>query len=158
MTVYHGSNIDFDKVSLDFSKDRRDFGRGFYTTTLREQAEEWARDLCIRYKTEDAFLYVFEFNKVDLNCKLFDGISEEWLHFIIRNRKQGGIQHDYDVVQGPVANDNIFPTITLFLSGRYDVEDTLKRLSFFRPNDQLSVLSEKALSNLSLVEKRTWKP
>jgi hypothetical protein len=96
MTVFHGSNVDFDKVSLDFAKDRRDFGIGFYTTTIREQAKAWARDLCIRHKTEN-------------------------------------------------------------LNGRYDVEYTLKQLSFFRPNDQLSVHSEKALCNLSLVEKRSWK-
>jgi hypothetical protein len=107
MTIFHGSNIDFDRVSLEFAKDRRDFGRGFYTTTIREQAEKWAHDLCIRHKTENAFLYIFEFNKVDLNGKLFDGVSEEWLRFIISNRKQGGVQHDYDIVQGPVANDRI---------------------------------------------------
>jgi hypothetical protein len=121
MTVFHGSYIVFSMVSLVFSKVRRDFGRGFYTTKIREQAEEWLR-------------------------------------FIIRNRKQGGIQHDYEVVQGPVANDKIFPTIALFLNGRYDVEYTLNQLSFFRPNDQLSVHSEKALCNLSLVDKRSWKP
>jgi hypothetical protein len=158
MTVFHGSNVDFDKVSLDFAKGRRDFGRGFYTTTIRGQAEEWARDLCLRYKAGNAFLYTFEFTRVDLNCKLFDGISEEWLRFIIRNRTRDGVQHNYDIVQGPVANDRIFPTITLFLNGRYDIEYTLKQLSFFRPNDQLSVHSEKALRNLSLVEKRSWKP
>jgi hypothetical protein len=54
MTIFHGSNVDFDRVSLDFAKDKRDFGRGFYTTTIREQAEEWARDLFLngRYDAE----------------------------------------------------------------------------------------------------------
>ncbi|GHT67982.1 hypothetical protein FACS1894110_14530 [Spirochaetia bacterium] len=157
MTVFHGSNIDFDKVSLDFAKDRRDFGKGFYTTTIREQAVLWAQDLCLRYKTEKAFLYEFEFSKINLNGKVFDGISEEWLNFIINNRIQGGIQHNYDVVQGPVANDRIYPTITLFLNGRYDVEYTLKKLAFFKPNNQLSIHSPNALSNLVLKEKTSWK-
>ncbi|MHB9291205.1 hypothetical protein Holit_00277 [Hollandina sp. SP2] len=158
MTVFHGSNVDFDKVSLDFVKDRRDFGRGFYTTALKEQAEEWVRDLCLRYKTKTAFLYDLAFSMTNLNCKIFDAISEEWLNFIIKNRMQGGIQHDYDAVQGPVANDRIYPTIALFLNGRYDVEYTMKQLAYFRPSHQLSIHSVKALSGLILREKITWEP
>jgi hypothetical protein len=158
MTIFHGSNIDFEKVSLDFAKDRRDFGRGFYTTTIKEQAEAWVRDLYIRYTTEIAFLYEFEFFIANLNCKIFDGISKEWLNFIIQNRIIGGIQHDYDVVQVPVANDRMYPIITLFLNGRYDVEYTLKQLAYFKPSRQLSIHSVKALSNLALKEKITWKP
>ncbi|MDR0720404.1 MAG: DUF3990 domain-containing protein [Treponema sp.] len=46
MKVFHGTNADFDRVSLDFAKDRRDFGRGFYTTTIREQAADWAESIC----------------------------------------------------------------------------------------------------------------
>jgi hypothetical protein len=157
MTVFHGSNISFDRVSLDFAKDRRDFGQGFYTTTIREQATNWARDLCLRYKTETAFLYEFEFSLINLKCKIFDDVSEEWLNFIIRNRRRGGVQHDYDIVQGPVANDRIYPTITLFLNGRYDTEYTLKQLRYFKPNHQLSIHSVKALSNLILKGKTTWK-
>jgi hypothetical protein len=157
MTVFHGSNIGFDKVSLAFAKDRRDFGKGFYTTTIREQAADWARDLCLRYKTETAFLYGFEFTMTNLKYKIFDAISAEWLNFIITNRIQGGIQHDYDVVQGPVANDKIYPTITLFLNGRYDVAYTLKQLMYFKPSHQLSIHSERALSRLVLKEKNTWK-
>jgi hypothetical protein len=157
MRLFHGSNAGFDRVSLDFAKDRRDFGRGFYTTMIREQAIVWARDLCFRYKAETAFLYEFEFSMTNLNCKIFDDISAEWLNFIVKNRIQGGIQHDYDVVQGPIANDRIYPTITLFLNGRYDVEYTLKQLRYFKPNHQLSIHSAQALSNLVFKEKITWK-
>jgi hypothetical protein len=157
MTLFHGSNVGFDRVLLDFAKDRRDFGRGFYTTMIKEQAALWARDLCLRYKTETAFLYEFEFSTTNLKYKIFDDISAEWLNFIVNNRIQGGIQHDYDVVQGPVANDRIYPTITLFLNGRYDIEYTLKRLMYFKPNHQLSIHSAKALSGLVLKEKNAWK-
>jgi hypothetical protein len=157
MIVFHGSNVDFDKVSLDFAKEKRDFGKGFYTTTLREQAADWAQDLCLRHKTGTAYLYEFEFSMGNLNCKIFEDISAEWLNFIIKNRIQGGIQHDYDVVQGPVADDRIYPTITLFLNGRYDVEYTLKRLAYLKPSHQLSIHSIKALSNLVFKEKIAWK-
>ncbi|GBU26329.1 hypothetical protein R83H12_03025 [Fibrobacteria bacterium R8-3-H12] len=42
MILYHGSNCEFDIISLEKSKNNRDFGRGFYTTTIEEQAREWA--------------------------------------------------------------------------------------------------------------------
>jgi hypothetical protein len=157
MTVFHGSNIGFDRVSLDFAKERRDFGRGFYTTTIQKQAKGWAQDLCLRFKNKDAFLYTFEFNMTDLNCKSFEGISEEWLSFIIKNRMQGGVQHNYDAVQGPVANDRVLPTITLLLNERYEVDEALKRLAFYRLNDRISIHSEKALHHLSFMEKISWK-
>ncbi|MDR2179004.1 MAG: DUF3990 domain-containing protein [Synergistaceae bacterium] len=36
--LYHGSNQNFEYVDLTKSRDKRDYGRGFYMTTLREQA------------------------------------------------------------------------------------------------------------------------
>ena len=41
MIVYHGTNRNFDKIDLTKSKDNRDFGKGFYTTSLPEQASHW---------------------------------------------------------------------------------------------------------------------
>lgn len=52
MILYHGSNCNFDKIDLSKSKDKRDFGKGFYTTTLKNQAEEWAEVLFDRYKVD----------------------------------------------------------------------------------------------------------
>jgi hypothetical protein len=69
MTLFHGTNVSFDEVSLDFAKDRRDFGRGFYTTTIREQAADWAEVMCRRYKTETAYLYTFEFTAIGTGGK-----------------------------------------------------------------------------------------
>ncbi|MDR0609874.1 MAG: DUF3990 domain-containing protein [Planctomycetaceae bacterium] len=56
MILFHGSNICFDDVSLDFAKAKRDFGKGFYTTTIKEQATSWAENLCRRHKTTTAYL------------------------------------------------------------------------------------------------------
>jgi len=57
LILYHGSNCNFDKVDISRSKDKRDFGKGFYTTTLREQAEDWAGALFDRYKGDGIFIY-----------------------------------------------------------------------------------------------------
>jgi hypothetical protein len=158
MILYHGSNIQFDSIFLSFAKDKRDFGRGFYTTTIQEQAREWAIIINRRQGTKTAFLYEFEcagFN--DLNVKIFEAeYTKEWLDFVTANRVKGGIQHNFDMVKGPVADDRTRQTIGLYLSGLLDVEYVLKQLSHTKVNDQVSFHTEKALNRLKLIRKEAW--
>jgi hypothetical protein len=157
MMVFHGSNIGFDRVSLDFAKERRDFGRGFYTTTIREQAKGWAEILNYRNRQDGCFLYEFKFQKTNnLRIKSFNGVTKEWLDFIIENRLKGGIQHSFDVVIGPVANDRTVNTIGLYLAGDYFWDEALRRLEYFKLNDQVSLHTEKALSCLRFIRKHAW--
>jgi hypothetical protein len=156
MTVFHGSDIQFDTVLLSASKDKRDFGKGFYTTALREQAESWVKTLFRRNGTSVGYVYEFSFSLEGLNVKTFNGVTREWLDFIYLNRTAGGIQHDYDAVMGPVANDRIIPTLERYLDGTYSVEEALKRLEFMHPNDQVSIHTEKGLKNLKLVRRDIW--
>ena len=62
MILYHGSNHDFNSVDLLKSKDRRDFGKGFYTTTLKEQAQQWGYTMFNRFGGEGIFIYEFQFS------------------------------------------------------------------------------------------------
>jgi hypothetical protein len=156
MTLFHGTNTSFDEVSLDFAKDRRDFGRGFYTTTIREQAADWAEVVCRRNKTQTAYLYTFEFSLEGLTIKTFESISREWLDFIIENRIKGGVQHTFDIVTGPVANDRTMDTVGFFLAGIYSVEEALRRLEYMKANNQFSLHTEKAMSNLKFIGKYEW--
>jgi hypothetical protein len=157
MTVFHGSNADFDRVSLDFAKDRRDFGRGFYTTTIREQAAAWAEIICRRYVTETAYLYEFEFSAASLAVKTFDAMTKDWLNFILENRIKGGVQHSFDIVTGPVANDRTVNTLNLYLDGELFLEETLNRLAYMRANNQLSFHTGKALDSLVFIRREEWK-
>jgi hypothetical protein len=156
MTVFHGSNADFDKVSLDFAKDKRDFGRGFYTTTIREQAAAWAESMCRRSRTKTAYLYEFELLLEGLAIKTFDIISKDWLDFIIENRIKGSVHYSFDIVAGPIANDRTMDTIGFFLAGIYSIEEALRRLEYMKPNNQFSLHTEKAVSNLKLMRKNKW--
>jgi hypothetical protein len=147
----------FDAVLLGVSRDKRDFGKGFYMTTLKSQAEEWAEALSFRKKRDGLFLYEFELNNIEqLTIKKFDGISKEWLDFIAQNRIQGGIQHNFDIVQGPVANDKTMDAIGLYLSNTLSTSETLTRLTYMKPNNQVSIHTEKALSNLKLIRRLEW--
>ncbi|GHV90243.1 hypothetical protein AGMMS50268_07460 [Spirochaetia bacterium] len=157
MILYHGSNMKFDSISLDVSKDKRDFGKGFYMTTEKSQAEQWAEVLNYRQKKDGLFLYELELNNIEqLAVKKFDGISKEWLDFIAKNRIQGGIQHNFDVVQGPVANDKTMDAIGLYLSNTLSTSETLTRLTYMKPNNQVSIHTGKALSNLKIIRRLEW--
>ena len=154
MMLYHGSNQDFNDVDLSKSKDKRDFGRGFYTTTIREQALQWGYNMFNRFGGDGIFLYEFEFLPTpEMTSKRFSEISDDWFDFILSNRTASGLQHNFDFVQGPVANDKIVVTITGFIDGLYTREEAIQRLRYSKTNDQVSLHTEKAVLLLKLRDK-----
>jgi hypothetical protein len=155
--LYHGSNHDFSTVDLSKSKDKRDFGKGFYLTTIKNQAYEWAIKQFKRFGGDCIIVYEFELSdNDDLTIKKFDDLLKEWLEFIMQNRTKGGLQHGFDIVQGPVANDNTFETIADYVLGTLSVYETLDRLRYMKPNDQISIHTEKVLSHLHLIRKEHY--
>ena len=154
LILYHGSNHDFDTVDLSKSKDKRDFGKGFYTTTLREQAEDWAEALFDRYKRDGLFVYELELeSSKGLSIKEYEGLSEEWLVMVQKNRTLGGIQHDFDIVQGPVANDKTARTIALYIAEIINANEAIERLQFSKNNNQVSFHTPVAISRLKIIRK-----
>jgi hypothetical protein len=154
VTLFHGSNQDFEAVDLSKSRDKRDYGRGFYMTTMKVQAMSWARNMFIRHKGSGQYVYEFVLEiSTDLKVKHFGGISPEWLDMVKRNRIHGGTRHEYDIVRGPVADDNTMRTLALFVAGIYDEETALRQLKFFKINDQVSIHTERALAKLKMVGK-----
>jgi len=136
------------------SRDKRDFGRGFYTTTLREQAEDWAKVLFDRYRGDGILIYEAELELTgNLLVKTYEGLSEEWLLMVQKNRTLGGIQHNFDIVQGPVANDKTARTIALFIAGIINAKDAIERLQYNQVSNQVSLHTPAALSQLKIVRK-----
>jgi hypothetical protein len=157
LTLYHGSNCNFDTVDLSKAKDKRDFGKGFYLTTLQSQAKEWAEVLFARFGGDGIFVYEFEFEiKSYLQIKQFAGVSEDWLIFIRDNRVKGGTQHDFDIIRGAVANDKTNRTLALFVEGIYTPKEAMRKLRSNKLNDQLSIHTEKALACLKLINKTPY--
>lgn len=153
ITLYHGSNVYFKDVDLMKSNNRRDFGKGFYCTVLEKQAYEWAYRLYKRKHYEDAYIYKFTFyQSKDLKIKRFTKLDKDWLEFIKENRSKGGIQHSYDVVIGPVADDKTMETIQLYLSGILTSKEAVERLRYSEVNNQVSFHTKKALEHLEFVE------
>ena len=157
LVVYHGSCYEFDNIDLNKSHNRRDFGNGFYTTILQSQAEEWGYRLSLREKKKKYFVYeyLFEENSM-LKVKRFDALSEEWLEFIKENRSKGGLQHNYDVVIGPVADDNTMETVQLYIANILTASEAVDRLRHSKINNQVSFHTEKALQYLQLVRRNSY--
>lgn len=119
MQLYHGSVEITEHPEILDQQRLLDFGKGFYTTTNKEQAERWAAIKQRRtIKTAKAFVTVYEFNEIllkndILKIKIFTQADEKWLDFVIHNRSIDSAA-DYDLVIGPVANDTLYQTFTLY--------------------------------------------
>lgn len=141
MILYHGSPAIVSMPDVVHSRIRVDFGRGFYSTPLREQELNW----CQRFKRRGtAFLNVYELddNAFDRFSVLrFDSYSDEWLDFVFACRR-GMDKSTYDMVIGGVANDRVFNTVELYFDGLIDKQEAVGRLRFERPNSQLCIRTQ----------------
>ncbi len=155
LKVYHGTNYKFDKIDLTKSKNYRDFGNGFYCTVLQAQALSWAEQMYKRRNTGSIYVYEYELLLSDsLKTQRFTQIDEQWLEFIKSNRVRGGLNHEYDIVIGPVADDKTFETIQLFTSEILTLSEAITRLRYNELNNQISFHSEKAIEYLKLINRR----
>lgn len=95
------------------------------------------------------YVYQYIFHQTDdLKIKHFHSLDAEWLEFIKNNRVKGGIQHPYDVVIGPVADDNTMETVQLYMSGILKAEEAVERLRYSKVNNQVSFHTPLALKQL----------
>lgn len=149
MILYHGSYLEIPNPDLKYSRENVDFGRGFYTTPLYEQAVKWCGKFKRSGKEGVVSYYDFDEKKMDgLKVLEFDSYSEEWLDFIL-NCRRGKDTTEYDIVIGGVANDKVFNTVELFFDGLIDKKEAIKRLRYEKPNLQICLRTEKALECLS---------
>lgn len=149
MIVYHTSSLHLPHPDIAYSREGLDFGKGFYVTKLREQAESYSRRFSLRGK--QAFLNIYELSAdfVDVKYKKFEVYDNEWLDFIIANRA-GEESDEYDIIEGGVANDKIFRTLDLFFSGDISKEEALGRLRYERPNNQICIMRQVLVDELLL--------
>ena len=142
--------------SLTPNQRRLDFGSGFYTTSNKEQAERFTFQVARRTKTNTRFVSVFDYdeNNETTNLKVlrFSSPDEEWLDFVQQNRLQGETNSEYDLIIGPVANDDVFTTLQLYFLGILTREQTLEALKIKELYDQYVFKSEKAIRCLNYSE------
>ncbi len=155
MRLYHGSVVEVRKPSLMYGRKKTDFGRGFYTTTQAEQAENWTKIKQDRTKAPRRIVSVYEIDDAvlsnpELKIREFHGVDEAWLNFVVDSRK--GVKHDYDLVFCPVANDKVFTTVNLYESGVLDAPAAIAQLKAYKTYDQLSFHTTKVIGALKYIE------
>jgi hypothetical protein len=152
MIIYHGGTeiVDAPRIFPTFTG--RDFGMGFYTTDIRDQAMKWAeRQARIRNKP-GAFLNTYEFDDSALQIlkvKDFGDYSMEWLDLVIECRRNFSFRHEYDIVIGKIANDNVGETIQAVVEGLSSKDFALTKLVFMPANNQICFSTNNALKYLN---------
>lgn len=145
--LYHGSTIPVEQPMINVGRKNLDFGQGFYLTRLQEQAQAWAIRMQLTRQASQAWLNIYEF---DLEAALSDGYrhlcleayDRQWLDFISASRHGEEPWKEYDLIEGGVANDKVVDAIEAYLSGLADLEHTLGKLAYAKPNHQICLRSQ----------------
>lgn len=145
MKLYHGSYVEIRKPDIIHSRRNVDFGRGFYLTTIYEQAEKWAAKFKRQGKTAVVTCYDFDERALqEFRTLQFQEYSAQWLDFVMKCRR-GQAEDDFDIVIGGVANDKVFNTLELFFDGLIDKAEALKRLKYEKPNLQICIRKQSVI-------------
>lgn len=147
MIVYHGSYCIVDNPHISFSRDALDFGKGFYVTEIKEQAINWTSKFKRRGKKGYLNIYKLDINKVMGNYKVkkFLSYDLEWLDFILDCRAGSHIYLEYDMVVGGIADDRVYNTIELYQDRLIEKDEALKRLQYYKPNQQICIINQEII-------------
>ena len=154
MKLYHGSLEVVSEPRIITPNRTLDYGRGFYTTTSYEQAEQWVRR---RKGSQHSVGYVNVYELADvlpdeIKQLRFDTPTEEWVDFVMRNRTEKGFEHSFDIVYGPVANDRVYAAFALYESNLLDKEGLIRELRTYELVDQFLFHTEQSLQHLTFIE------
>lgn len=138
MELYHGSYMAIPFPEIIKGKFTKDFGEGFYCTELKKQAVKWAK----RYDTPIVNIYDYQSNEV-LNILQFESMTDEWLDFIVACRS--GKPHNYDIVIGAMADDQIYNYVADFMNGVLTREQFWVLAKFKYPTHQINFCTSEAL-------------
>lgn len=145
MKLYHSSNVVVEHPDILHSRKYLDFGRGFYLTSIYEQAVRYAQRF--KRRGQEAWLNVYDFSmNEETKWKIlrFDSYDKQWLDFVAQCR-DGQDVGEYDMVIGGIANDRVIITLDRYFAGEISQEDTLGILKYENPNIQYCIRSEKML-------------
>ena len=146
MIVYHGSSIEVSRPDIYHSRDNVDFGKGFYITSIKEQAAKWAARFRRHQGKGVISIYELDIEECKANYSVleFTGYTEEWLDFITTSRRLQNTS-SYNIVIGGVANDKVFNTIELYFEGLIEKTEAIKRLRYEKPNLKMCIRNQKLI-------------
>ena len=153
MIVYHGSSEVVRQPDTLHSYRALDFGKGFYVTTVREQAERWARrkadlfggtPVVSRYRMRD--------DLSQFRVRRFPDDLMEWIEFVCDCWDGKPTYQQYDIIIGKVANDKVFRVVDMYHSGIWDKERALQEIRAYPNYDQIAFITQSAIDALLLYD------
>ena len=153
MTLYHGGLVAVEAPQIVHGERVGDFGIGFYTTTDFDQARRFVQRKCAVAGAERGIISLYSapddlLSRTGLKVKRFDKTDEDWVDFVFANRRVVNHEHGFDLVFGPVADDQVYASLSLFEDGQIGPEELIRRLNSRKLVDQLLFHTEKALGFL----------
>lgn len=146
--LFHGSTVIVKNPEIRITKYDKDFYFGFYCTRFPEQAKRWATRHPANNHT--GYINVFEYTEnPDLKIKIFPKMTDEWLDFVVSCRT--GHSHDYDIVEGPMADDSIYDYVQDFKDGRISRAAFWELVKFKYPTHQMSFHTNEALKTIKFI-------
>ena len=151
--LFHGSTVEVSAPLVSLGRAGVDFGRGFYLTKLKAQAEAWARTIAERRKRGVPVMNSYDFDidaaraQTGSRFKVFGSYDREWLEYVIDCRRGGCLQERHDVVEGGVANDKVIDTVEDYEKGVITAEQALGQLAYKDVNHQIAILSQAIIDN-----------
>lgn len=154
MIVYHGSTEIIKQPDVLHSYRPLDFGQGFYVTTVKEQAERWARRKAGLHKGRPAIVNCYQMadDIGDLRQKTFSEDLMEWIDFVCKCRDGNTEYKDYDLISGKVANDKMFRVVDLYHTGIWDKERALKEIKVYPNYDQIAFITQRAIDKMLIYD------
>ena len=165
MRLYHGSNLDIEKIDLSKCRPYKDFGCGFYLTEIKDQAMKMARrvariyggDPVVNvYEIQDDYLDIPELNILQFGSDP----TPEWARFVMNNRNKQFTDYNspecnldckYDIVSGPIANDDMALLFRQYQNNMITFETLTSGLTFREVTNQISFHTERAIALLEKV-------
>ncbi|WP_173386850.1 DUF3990 domain-containing protein [Ruminococcus flavefaciens] len=148
MIVYHGSDAIVKTPDLLHSAKRLDFGVGFYVTTVKEQAERWAKRKAAIHGKQRGFVNVYEMTLSSAQHIMdFSEGLETWIDFVCDCRNGSDEYLKYDIIKGKVANDKVFRVVDMYKRGIWDKVRAIQEIRVYKTYDQIAFISQKAIDS-----------
>ncbi|MDE6265373.1 MAG: DUF3990 domain-containing protein [Paramuribaculum sp.] len=145
MKLYHSSNISVTQPDILYSRNFLDFGKGFYLTSIQEQAIKYAQRFMRRQQEAWINTYELEFEPAEWKVLKFESYDKNWLDFVSRCRA-GQDTSDFDIVVGGIADDKVIQTLDRYFEGELSEDETLGILRYEKPNNQYCIRSQKMIN------------
>lgn len=158
MILYHGSNVEVKNPKVIKTDKGRDFGPAFYVTPIKDQAERMAKRKQLQMKlvgkeaTAIVSVYEWDENIEGKSYKDFRDADMDWLEMIIKCRTNSSFRHNYDIVEGKIADDSVGETVSICVNGFISKEQAIEKLKFQKINSQIAFCNDEVCKDLKFVK------